>query len=321
MGIYRKIRDFLFRFVNKKFLIFLFFLALSGVFWMVQALNETLEKEIAIPVVITNVPKNVVITSDVADTLRVTVRDKGYTLAAYFYGNRIHPVMINFANYGKNDGHVTISSADLQRMAYQQLYGSTRITAIKPEKLNFYYNNGSNKAIPVKFSGNVTAGRGHFIANMSVYPREVVVYASDAILDSLRFAATETFNLSGVTDTVRREVTLQKINGVKFVPETVLLTVFADVLTEKTVEVPVVAKNMPEGKSLRTFPARVTVKFVVGANQFSSITENDFKVIADYKEIEAGASDKCKLRIAAKPDNVSKVTLETQEVDYLIEQQ
>ena len=79
--------------MNKEFLIFLFFLFLSGVFWLMMTLNETYEKEVAVPVNIVGVPKSMVVTSDVEDTLRVTVRDKGYTLVFYLYSDYIKPIV------------------------------------------------------------------------------------------------------------------------------------------------------------------------------------------------------------------------------------
>ena len=77
----KMVRSTMFAIVNKEFLIFLFFLALSGVFWLLMALNETYEMEYSIPVSLNGVPKNAIITTPMADTVKVTVRDKGYTLA------------------------------------------------------------------------------------------------------------------------------------------------------------------------------------------------------------------------------------------------
>ena len=42
--IFKVVRNFLFSSVNKEFLIFLFFLFLSSVFWLMMTLNETNEK-------------------------------------------------------------------------------------------------------------------------------------------------------------------------------------------------------------------------------------------------------------------------------------
>ena len=45
-SIYSIVRNSFFNIVNKEFLIFLFFLALSGAFWLLLALNDTYEKEL-----------------------------------------------------------------------------------------------------------------------------------------------------------------------------------------------------------------------------------------------------------------------------------
>ena len=50
--------------MNKQFLIFLFFLILSGMFWLMMTLNETYEKEICVPVRLVGQPKNVVVTTE-----------------------------------------------------------------------------------------------------------------------------------------------------------------------------------------------------------------------------------------------------------------
>ncbi|HEY9551294.1 MAG TPA: YbbR-like domain-containing protein, partial [Prevotella sp.] len=70
------VRNFLFSSVNKEFLIFLFFLALSGAFWLSMTLDESYEKELAVPIKMVNIPKNAVITTELEDTVRVTIRDK-----------------------------------------------------------------------------------------------------------------------------------------------------------------------------------------------------------------------------------------------------
>ena len=73
----RFIKNFLFSIVNREFLIFLFFLIVSGTFWLLMALNETVEREFEVPVSLVGVPKDVVITTDIQDTRKGTPRGKG----------------------------------------------------------------------------------------------------------------------------------------------------------------------------------------------------------------------------------------------------
>ena len=126
--IYRLIGSFLLSIVNREFLIFLFFLAVSGTFWLLLALNESYEREFEVPVVLTGVPRDVVITTEMADTVRITVRDKGFSLAAYMYGDGLTPITFQFKNYtSKDNGHAVIPQADLLKQLNTQLYGSTKV--------------------------------------------------------------------------------------------------------------------------------------------------------------------------------------------------
>ena len=89
MGIrlmWQRFRDFVFSNTNREFLVFLFFLCLSGIFWLSLTLNDIYEREFAIPVSVVDIPKNAVLTSDEVDTVKMTIRDKGIILVAYQYG-------------------------------------------------------------------------------------------------------------------------------------------------------------------------------------------------------------------------------------------
>jgi hypothetical protein len=318
---YSLVRDFLFSSVNKEFLIFLFFLALSGGFWLLMALNETYEKEITIPVKLVNVPDNVIITGEINETVTVTVRDKGYTLGAYLYSDKIRPITVNFSTYAKKDGHGVVPSADLQRQIYQQLYSSSRITSLKPDKLEFYFNYGMHKRVPVKLEGNYSTGNSYYLIRTRIAPDSVTIFATKNILDSIKYISTVPFNIKNITDTVARNINLQKIKGVKCIPSKVKIFFYPDILTEKVVDVNIVAENMPEGKILRTFPSHAKVKFTVGASIFRSIHPDNFSVVVDYNELSEHPSDKCQLHILRTPNGITNARLVIDKVDYLIEQQ
>ena len=99
------VSDFVFSNTNRDFLVFLFFLGLSGIFWLSLTLNETYEREFSIPVSVVDIPKNAVLTSDEVDTIKMTIRDKGIVLVAYQYGDYLNRLRIPFKNYTRNLRH------------------------------------------------------------------------------------------------------------------------------------------------------------------------------------------------------------------------
>ena len=316
----RLIRSFLFSRANKEFLLFLFFLFISGGFWLLMTLNESYEQEIAIPVRITNVPKDVMLTSDEVDTVRVTIRDKGTQLITYLYGEKVR-LKINFRNYDRGNGTGFVPAADLQKLIQQRLSMSAKISAIKGEGLHIFYNTGTSKRVPVRWSGHVTPEHMSFISHVEYSSDSVTIYASEHMLDSIKSVATEPLNYTGFRDTLSISCRLQKMKGVKIVPNRLNITFFTDVLTEESIEdIPVEGINMPEDKVLRTFPSRVTVSFVTGVNNYRNLKASDFRVVADYNEIMAHPSEKCNLHLQRTPSGISRATLLTTQADYLIEQ-
>ena len=141
------------------------------------------------------------------------------------------------------------------------------------------------------------------------------------MLDSLRYVKTVPINIVNFGDTVIQTVALEKIKGVKIVPNIVRIGLYPDILTEESIEVPIKAINMPEGKVLRTFPSKVRVNFTVGASLFCHISAEQFSVVVDYNTLVANPSDKCAIVLKSSPHSVRNARLQINQVDYLIEQQ
>lgn len=313
-------KNFFFSSLNKEFLIFVFFLFLSGAFWLLMTLNETYEHEIRLPLRLVNVPKNTVILGDQEDTLRIVVRDKGYFICGYLYGDMLRSVDVNFQSYKKKDNKMVFTQQELQKLAMQRLYVSSRIVSAKLEKDGFYFNQGQHKRVPLKFVGSLKAAKNNYISRVEVSPKVIDVYGSKALLDSIKQAFTESVRFYNINDTLTRVVSLKKIRGVKFVPDVVRMTVYPDVLTEGSFEVPIRAQNMPEGKKLRTFPPRVLVSFVVGVSVLRSVKAEDFHVAADYNEITKQPAEKCVLHLVSAPQAVRNPRLQFDKVDYIVEE-
>lgn len=313
------IRHFLFNSTSKQVFIFLFFLVLSGIFWLILTLNENYEREIKVVMQIKGIPKNVVLTSKETDTLRVVVRDKGWVLFRYRYETP-RTVNISYRNYDRGNGAGLVSASDLKRIVTLQMEMSTHISSIKPDRIEFFYNNGERKRVPVRWAGRVIPEQLYFISHIQYWPDSVDVYTSNEKLDSINTIYTEPLNYVGFRDTLRVSAKLSHPKDVKVEPDHVHIAFFTDLLTEESMDgVPIKAINMPPGKVLRTFPSKVKVYFVTGVTQFRTLRPDDFTVVADYNEIVQHPSDKCNIYLQVVPQGLSRAHLGIKQVDYLIE--
>ena len=317
----RFIRIYLFSKSNKEILLFLFFLALSGAFWLSLTLNETYEQEFSVPVSVIDIPKNAVLTSDEVDTVKMTIRDKGIFLMSYYYGDYLKNIHYQFRTHTHNNGTGSISAQEIQKLVYQRLFSSSKILSIKPEKLEFYYSFGTKNMVPVRWSGRVIPEELFFISRVEYSPDSVLIYASEEKLDSINMVYTEQLNYANFRDTLSIDCHLNKIKSVKMVPDHVRVTFFTDVLTEESIEgIPVQGINMPEGKILRTFPGKLAINVVTGMRNYRKMSSEDFEIVADSSQFSTDSSAQCDVFIRRQPSGIKRIQIERQQVDYLIEE-
>jgi hypothetical protein len=304
-------------------LIFAFFLAVSCGFWFLQKLEDTFESEVVFPIEIVEMPKGMVITSPLPKEIIVNVQDRGTNLFNFVrHSCEVEPIKIDFSLYddGAQTNKVAIPTVDLQRVIQQQLPSSTQIMEMSPNKIEFHYNRGISKRLPVSFLGKVTTGMQHYLQDITFSPDSVTVYATSSILDTLQYAYIQSQEINGLTRTSKFEVGFTSISTMKMVPETVVMTAHIDYYTEQTMQIPIVGVDFPKGCVLKTFPAMANVKFWVKAAMLKRLKPENFVLGSTYEELLANTDQKLRLQLTSIPDGVSNVRIYPQEVDFLLEQ-
>ena len=320
LNITGKTKDFLLSDKSREFFVCLFFFFIAGGFWLLQTLNNDYEAEFSIPVRLRGVPNNTMITSEPASELRIKVKDKGTVLLNYMLGKSFYPVTLDFSDYKGTDNHVRVYASQFEKKILSQLNVSTRLLSMKPDTLEYIYATGMSKLVPVKLSGTVSAGRQYYLSDTVFKPDSVLAYAPEGVLDTITAAYTQQVKLENISDTLRRQVSLLTLRGVKFVPASIEMMLPVDIYTEKTVEVPLHGVNFPADKVLRAFPSKVQVTFQVGLSRFRQITADDFHINVSYEELLRLGSDKYTVKLKNVPEGMNQVRFNPEQVDFLIEQ-
>ncbi len=314
-----KIRNFIFRISYKEFLIFVFFVFLSSIFWLENTLNEVYEADIVVPVELTGVPNNVVITTDIQDSLHVTIRDKGLAIWRYKRQKNRKSIIVDYSSHTVRNGKGTIVTSSLSKYIYP-IFKSSQIVSIKPEYIDFYYSDGNYTTIPVNFAGNVTPSQMCYLSEVRFEPDSVKAIASTEILEQIKHATITPINIKNFSDTMVMKVALAPTKAVKFVPSEVTVTLYPDVYTEDEANIPITCLNLPADKRLITFPSKARVRYVVGLKNIRNVSLQDFSVEADYNElIKQSNSRHCRLVLKSFPQNVNSAKLINPDVEYLIE--
>ena len=315
-----KIRNFLLSKNTREFLIFLFFVLVSFSFWLLQMLDNVYQADFKMQVRLRDVPKEVVMTSELPSEVSVQVEDRGTVLLNYLLGRSFYPLVFDFVDYEDMGSAVVFSKNEVRKKIAAQLNTSTKLLSFRPDTLGFIYAKGDAKRVPLAINGKVTAGREFYISEVKIEPDSVMVYAPEGVLKSLHTVYTSPLSMQGLSENETQNVKLQKIKGAKFVPSTATVSVAVDMYSEKKIEVPVVGVGFPAGKMLRTFPGKVQICCQVGLNKFSSVSAKDFSIEVSYDELMNSNGDQIQLKLTKAPSHVGHVRIVPSEVDYLIEE-
>lgn len=304
---------------SKDLLLFAVAFLIASFFWLLQALNEIYETDLQVPVEISNLPEEVLITDPPVSHLTLTVKEKGSTLLLHYFGNKNRPVRIDFNKWRNNESHTRIPVGSIEKEIKAALPGSTVLLGTKPSVIEYYYSLGEKKKVPVRLNIQSSTAIEYVVTDTLVRPDSVWAFAPTGILASLQEVSTQKDTFLQISDTVNAEIPLQKMRGVKFVPEKVKVTIPTDLLVEKTVEIPIVGTDFPPNKRLRTFPSKVTVRFLIAFHRFRNVDEDDFLLEVPYKDIALSTATKCSPYISKAPRFVYHLQVIPASVDFLIE--
>ena len=298
------------------FLLFIPFLAISGVFWLVLALSDEVQKEYIIPVEFVNVPDSVTFISDPSTSLRISVRDKGSRLLSRVFSGK-KTLKLDFRRFAR-DGVLRVTPSALQSYVKDFFEGYGQLLSISPDSLYGEYTVAAGRDIPVKVVADIIPKLGKTIGgSITVTPAVVKVYSRSSQIDTLQYVYTEPVVRRDVNDPIRLNVSLKPMPGFRMVPSEVTVDIPIEPLETRTDIVTIGMTNVPLTESLMVFPRTVKVTYLVPLST-PDISENDFKVMVDYDDVDRYAGQNVPLHLTGAPGNVLNVQLERDSVEYTV---
>ena len=319
-GTKRFIRNFLRINDSREFLMFLFFLLISFVIWYLTTMDNVYEMKYTLKLELKNLPETMIVTEPLPKEMEVVLKDKGDKLVEYKARGRYKSIQIDYGQYPSTAGRTAIYGSELNKLLSTGLASSTEIISTSLDTLQYYVAEARGVKLPLRMQGKIVANRQYVIDRVSINPDTVTVYAAKQITDTMTAVYTPYVKLVELTDSVQQTLILGgKERGIRYVPSETQLNVSVSPYVTKSVQVPIVGYMFPYGHQLKTFPSKATVTFRVSLEDFRKVTEEDFRIQVHYAQIRDNASGKVELRLANMPDNITDVTIEPTEADYLVE--
>ena len=316
---FRKIR------VPRRILIFLFFLCISFVFWLLNALTKDYITTLSYPVEFENFPENKVLVGNLPSQVTLQIKGYGFTILQYKLSFAIEPVNFDVKSLSLNQ-----NSSDSIRYYYltslaeekfsRQLSSDLELISIVPDSIIFRFDDIYNEKVPVATDNlHFDFGEQYMQTDgLEIKPDSVKISGPKSIVDTLQAVNIKKRQFTDVTDSLHTEVRLANINQVSMEPEKVKLTMPVSEYTEAKIKVPITVRNSPKNLKIQMFPDYVYVRYKVGLQDYDKVKPRHFKAYIDYNDIR-GEGNRLRVHLDQKPDNVKDVRYNPDFIEYIIE--
>lgn len=292
------------------------FVAIAALFWLVMALNDSIEESVDVGIRIYNVPDSVTFIDDPPAEMRISVSGKGTSLLLTCLLRR-PTVNINFKDYADR-GVFRLPASSMIGLLKSTFGTSVDISSYSIDSLRLQYTTSPGRRVPLVLNANVSAADGFVIAGkLRCSNPAVTIYCASPDNDTISRVYTEKFVKRGLNTSEQVEVKIRPMPGFKVVPAKVTVTIPVETLVKKKSTIAVRVINVPSGESLLIFPANVDVTYFVPMSRFNE-ADTDINVVADYNDLASHRSGKLPVRIGSHGSGYVNVTLLTDSVEYTI---
>jgi hypothetical protein len=320
-SVHRKVKTFFSRFQWREVLIFLFFLLLSFTFWVLQSMQEEYEIQLQIPISYKDMPSDMAFVRTPPAAITARVRDKGSVLLNYTLGQKRASITLSMRDTSVPNNTLLLSAKDIEGILMKQLIPTTNLLSFAPEQIEIPYSKLKSKKLPVSFDGDIHTEPGFLVSgDIVITPSMTEVFAPDVVLETLTSIQTVYTEIDKGNRTLTLKLKLRKTDGATFDPDKVSVTIPIEEFTQKTLELPVVCRDIPQGYAIRMFPSTVKVTCNVPLSLFKDLSESDFLLETVVANPEQNASGMIPVRLTKIPPQADRVSLSQDSIEFILEQ-
>lgn len=304
-------------------MVFSFFLTISIIIWLLNALNKDYTTEIKYPITYNKFPENKVLISDVPDHLLLKIDAHGYALLSYKLSNRPIPINFRLTSYAMNRmaGDSTrffMLTRYAREEVSRQLPREFSLLEISPDSLIFQFANEVSKKVRVIPALSYQLGRDFTLkGDIALMPDSLTISGPDIYLDTINSIKTKRKLLGILDKSYTGSLDIVKYPRVHYNVEEIKCTIDLEKLTEVQIMVPIQLSGVPDSLRLQTFPQQVRVTGKIGLSNYERIVPEAFWIEVNYAEVQENKT-RLQVQLRTKPAELSGVDYYPRSVEYLL---
>lgn len=289
---------------------------LSIIYWGAVALSQEYVTTIKVRIAFTDLPKNYSVGYSSLQESYVQIKGKGWELAKLSMSSTED----YFVSAQRKPGKHRKELGDF--IKYNQwLFPSMQVIQISPSQIEFDVDRVSSKSVrissnfPIDFRSGFAA-----TSEITIEPSFVEIIGSSVLLNDIDSIKIDNIKFEDIFESVSSTRNLEILPGVNYSENKVTINFEVQKIVDKSFkQIQVVVKNVPEGKELLLYPAKIDIVLRGGINKMGVLTNDSIKVVVDYWDAIKEENGKTEPEILI-PKFVRLVSAEPKKLDYIIKQ-
>lgn len=304
---------------RKRFMVLFVCLVCAIAAWLFMALNNKYVYTAKTVLIYKDFPQNKAFRALQPDTVDLQVEGTGWQLL--FARLRVNPQAIKVSLEKLNKRNFILFSEQLPQVN-QQLETSQKIISVKPDTLFFDFSKRTNKRVPVKLISDFTFLKQYdLVSKIEINPSYVNISGPQEELSKISEWYTDTLKLDDLQHSARALVPVKANNlpNISIYPRAVTVKVPVDEFTEKTLEVPLDIINNKDFYTLKLYPKKVKVTFMVALSRYEEIDADFIAASIDMEEWKMLKHEQLTVKLTRFPDYCKLVSIYPQKINFIIE--
>ncbi|HEV7230239.1 MAG TPA: CdaR family protein [Bacteroidia bacterium] len=308
---------------NRKATVFAICLCIASFFWVITTLSMPFPSLLKFPVKYVNLPKDKLISNNLPDSLELDIKASGFEILRCRMKQHLDPIVIDASSYRphKNSGYYFITTNTKLDNISRQIGNGLKILSIIPDTIFLNFSRKASKIVPVKANVELSFRKEYQQSDsIVIFPKEIRISGSPALLDKVKELHTQDVVLKDLDKsvTLRKAVLINsEFKQLELASDSVSIKVPVAKFTEGEVSVALEMLHVPPGTSLKVFPDKIKITYLVSFDSFEKVKPEMFRAVIDYAKLEEG-STKIKVDMVRVPTFIRSVMLNPDRVEYIV---
>lgn len=293
-----------------------FCMLLAFVFWLITKLSYNYQDVVTVELEY-EMPEDKAFTYPPVQQLEVTVRGTGWELLRLAFGNKDRVLTVPVA---QNDTRVVTTSSWNSKIS--RLLSKITPLSIQPETIHLQIEPLARKTVPIILDHQARLAPLHrFVDSFQIEPKTVEITGPVSIVRQIKEWKTVVLFPSKPIDkdlNIALSLATHPNSNLEFSVEQVQCIAKVEEITEKRIKVPVEIINAPEDLIIVLLPKTIEIVSSVGLSDYDRLSQENFKVVADFSAIDVYQQRTIKVQLQYKPNYVTYVQYSPKKLDYII---